>query len=434
MWMVRPRAGRRAESRAASHSDGGTVLRPPGQPKRALAELRAVLLCGVGTGNVGNDASLATAVDLIRAERPRADFRVATPFPDGARNLLDLPVLPMRQNMTQYLNLGSRGAIVKAIALGEVRRLREAAILVRSADLLVVTGTGIFDDFGENPWNMPYALLSWTGLARLYRRPFAFLAVGAGPVVNPVSRLLFVVAARLATLVSYRDEGSLQFMKGIGAEREDARVCPDLVFGMERPAARAANPSAQRLVVGVGVMLYGGWSAEGEGPIYEKYVECLVDVVDRLVGQGHAVRFLVGQPCDLPVVEEVIRRSRPALRTSLRLPSIVDLRGLLEAVGETDLVIATRYHNVVAALMMNRPVVSLSYAPKNADLLATAEVFGFDRPIEQATADWVLERVEQIRGGRSGFSEPAWRIVGGWGDAVRAEVRRVLARAAAEQS
>lgn len=387
---------------------------------------RALLLCGVGTGNIGNDASLQTVVAMLASTRPDLELLVATPFVAGATELLDLPVVPIRQDLSVHRSLGSPVAVVRAIVLTEARRLASAARLLRDAEFVVVTGTGIFDDFGEHPWNMPYALLVWTLLARLTKRPFAFLAVGAGPVVHPLSRLQFRWAARLASTVSYRDSGSRDFMDGLGAGRVDATVVPDLVFGHEVPSAPPAAPTASTLTVGLGVMAYGGWSSLGEGPVYQAYLACLVEVADSVLAAGHSLVLLVGQPCDRPVVDDLRARLRPEHRARAVVPGIDDFADLLGAVGATDVVVATRYHNIVAALMMNRPVVSLSYAPKNAALLRDLGVVGFDRPIEEATPPWVLDRLREIHSGQGPFVDQVWQSV----DQCAAHVRREVARVA----
>ena len=389
-------------------------------------KLRAVLLCAVGTGNTGNDQSLLTAVRLFDEARPGARFLVATPHVEGARELLRLPVIPIRQSKTTFVGLTSRTSIVRAIICGEIRRFLKMYRLLRTADLTVVTGTGIFDDFGEKPWTMPYALLSWASLSRLVNRPFCFMSVGAGPVQNRLIRWEFAAAARLATSVSYRDRGSQEFMSEIGAGRGDARVAPDIAFATERPSTRPAEPTAEHLVVGVGVMAYGGWSAPtASGPVYDHYVQCIAKVVAQLTRDGHMVELLVGQPCDLQMVNDVIASSGGPSE-QLTVPSILDFPALLGAVGRTDVVIATRYHNLVAALMMERPVVSLSYAPKNQDLLASIGVRDFDRSIEEATPEWILQRFAVIRSGRSDFNRRAWDTVAGWPNDIREELGRVL--------
>lgn len=386
---------------------------------------RLLLICGVGTGNVGNDASLETVRGLFTQLRPDLEMVVATPFVDGAQSVTDLPVVPVRQDLTVHRRLGSRTAIARAVVRAEGRRLVDVVRLLRSCDGVVVTGTGIFDDFGERPWNMPYALVTWTMLARLLRRPFVFMAVGAGPIHDRLSRALMVVAARLATAVSYRDAGSLRFMESVGAGRRDAVVCPDVVFAGPVPPRNRVAPVVEHARVGLGVMSYGGWSRIGEGPVYEAYVDRLVETVDRLARAGHEIRFLVGQPCDEPVVRDVISQSAPEVAEQLHEPAIGDFQDLLSEVVDTDVVVATRYHNVVAALMAARPVVSLGYAPKNADLLSELGLWDADRPVEEATVDWVVSRTE--RAAIDGLPRRTQARVAESAALVRAEARRVVA-------
>lgn len=392
-----------------------------------------VLLCGVGTGNVGNDASFATVRAIIESECPGAQIVLATPFVDGAQQIVDVPVVALRQDYTSHLGAGSPWRIALSVARGEGRRLRHLRLVQRRLSLIVVSGTGIFDDFSENPWNMPYALLTWALFARWIRRPFAFLAVGAGPVHNALSRRQFAIAARLATSVSYRDEASRDFMSGIGAGRADATVVPDVVFAHPVPAAPPADPRGQNPTVGVGVMAYGGWTQHGEGPVYEAYIATLAQLVTQLIQQGCGVRFLAGQPVDLSAVEDVIAACEGDAAGRLSVPEaaeVADFAGLLEAAGSTDLIVATRYHNIVAALMMRRPVVSLSYAPKNAALLASLDLENSDRPVEEADAAWISARIADIRAGRAGLTDEAHERLDVWGAQVGGEVRTVLAASA----
>jgi len=49
---------------------------------------------------------------------------------------------------------------------------------------------------------------------------------------------------------------------------------------------------------------------------------------------------------------------------------VSSLHDLMEEISETDVVIATRFHNIVCALKMEKPVISLGYSAKNDVLLA----------------------------------------------------------------
>lgn len=396
--------------------------------------IRITLIGGVGTGNIGNDTSMSVVMDRLRVLLPDVEFTIATTFPEGAAATFPDHVVPLRQNLGEYRALGSRRAIARAILTGEARRLRLVHRTLRESRLAIVTGTGIFDDFGEKPWNMPYALLLWTAMARLCGRPVHYVSVGAGPIVSRVNRALMIAAARLATTVSYRDPGSRDYMAEHGAARPDAGVLPDLVFGHPVPALAAAAPTRAGATIGIGVMDYGGWSKGSEGDAYEPYLELLTTLVEQLIERGHPIRFMVGQDCDLEVVHDLIDRVSPAVATQLTIPQIADFPALLEAAASTDLVVATRFHNVVAALMTGRPVVSLSYAPKNGELLKAVGLDGVDRAIEEADSQWALARIDDMVTGRLGLRPEATDEIRAWWHLVQDEILATVERAGIEPS
>ena len=232
-------------------------------------------------------------------------------------------------------------------------------------------------------------------------------------------------AARGMSRVTYRDADSLTYMEGIGAGRPEATVCPDVVFAHPPPDAAEPAPTAGRVTVGVGVMAYGGWSNPGEGDVYQRYLAMLTEVVTGIVQAGDAVRLLVGQPIDLPTAQLLLSGLSPEIAAQVEPAEFREMPGLLETVGQCDLVVATRYHNVVAALLMRRPVVSLSYAPKNAVLLRDVGMSEFDRRVEDADAGWVLARVRGLRSGKARLPADADARLTDWGSRVRAEVARV---------
>lgn len=404
--------------------------RPAAGPQSARSFGHVTLICGVGTGNIGNDASLDVVRADLRRREPSLQVTVATPFPEGARTRLADAVLPLRLDLGRLRETRSGLPFVAAVLSGEVRRLLELHRHLRATDAVIVTGTGILDDFEERPWGMPYALVSWALMTRLHDRPFVLTSIGAGPIEGRLNRHLLTAVARLATRVTFRDVASRDYMSALGAGCEEALVVPDLVYGTTLPAARPIDTQAEHLRVGLGVLDYDGWPRTADRAPRRRYVQTLVEVVEALHAQGHTVSLLCGQPCDESLVQEVVAGCRPHIAAGLECPQTPDLDSLLEVMGDLDLVVATRFHHVVAATMMGRPVVSVSYAPKNGELLRDLGIPDRDAFIEEATSSWVLAQVSRARDLHETEAAGVAATLREWHEQVAGEVRTVLSHVA----
>lgn len=345
------------------------------QAALARRGVRIALFGNFGSPNLGNEGTLATMLAVLRQRRPDAQISCICPAPERARALHDLPALPIRD--TSFASDAARRLDrVFQRWPGRIADLFRTIRRVRDFDVLIVPGTGLLDDFGERPLAMPYTLLAWSAAARLAGRPLCMVSIGAGPIRNPTSLRMMRAAARLARFRSYRDCISHEFASDIGIDTREDRVTPDLVFAMPLPPATpiAAEPR-ERPTIGLGVMAYDGWtpSADGAAAVYGTYVDKISAYARWLVTEGYRVRLLVGEASDQRAVDDVCDRLRsdlPGLRTDeLVAETASSLSELMAQMRDTDCVVATRFHNVVCALKVGRPVISLGYAAKN-DVLA----------------------------------------------------------------
>lgn len=368
---------------------------------------RIAFLGGFGGGNIGNEASLCSAIQNLESHG-RESVLVVTPYPAGTRERLGFDAVSIQQRPAAVRRIRSRVARVVLYGLAEGVRVARVVAIVRGVDAVVVPGTGILDDFGEKPWRMPYSLLTWTLAARLVGRPFSFLCVGAGPIRSRASRLLMVTAARLATYISYRDEQSRAFLVRVGGAALDGPVMCDIAFAHSLPLPACSLPTrTPTMAIGVAVMGYGGWDGANSGSVYERYVDLMTEVVTRAVRNGDVVHFLVGEAVDREAVDAVLARCRTSVAAACLRPEISDYSDLLAAAARMDVVVATRYHAAIAAVTVRRPVISVGYAEKFAALLGDFGLRDFHVMVEDADAEWVWERVEDLRSGRRGLGANA---------------------------
>ena len=241
------------------------------------------------------------------------------------------------------------------------------AAWVRKHDVVIVPGMGVLDaSLPLRPWGFPYALFLISASGRLMRTKVAMVSVGADIVQPGPTRWLLKNAARLAFFRSFRDAFSRDAMRRSGLDVSHDQVYPDLVFGLPASSDEPGDPRT----VAVGVMAYYGSNAERQqaDAIYASYVADVTRFVRWLVDDGRQVRLLIGDAngSDDGAAQEVLaglRAQRPDLDSSRVVAQPVSsLADVMRELALAGSVVATRYHNVLCALRLSRPTISLGYS------------------------------------------------------------------------
>jgi polysaccharide pyruvyl transferase WcaK-like protein len=83
-----------------------------------------------------------------------------------------------------------------------------------------------------------------------------------------------------------------------------------------------------------------------------------------------------------------VRSRRPDLAEgSILFAPAQTLHEVMQQMADTDIVVATRYHNVVCALRMGKPTISIGYAAKNDALLTEVGLAEFCQHVERLDVD-----------------------------------------------
>jgi len=266
---------------------------------------------------------------------------------------------------------------------------------VRRHDVVLVAGMGILETtVPGKAWGFPLGLLCLAVASRITGTWFGLVCVGAEIDGDPVIRWMLRSTASMAQYRSYRDQLSRDAMRQVGVQVTDDEVYPDLVFGLTCP-----TPHRQPLLIGVGVMNFRGRSTNPAraAAAHEQYRKRITEVVQRLTADGWHVRLLIGDVEDIPVAEG-IRSAVSIVDDTSRPPVEVALAKtideLLAQLAETHVFIGTRYHNVLAALALGTPTLSVGYARKNRELM---EAFGLGGFCQEAHLLDVALTLDQVR-------------------------------------
>jgi polysaccharide pyruvyl transferase WcaK-like protein len=359
--------------------------------------LRVGLYGLLGVGNIGNDASMEAVLRYLRADHPDADVDAMCPGPERLGREYGIEASQMWHRRFE------RASGVKSIPLRIVGRVVDGfwiASWVRRHDVVIVPGMGVLEaTLPLRPWETPYAMLLLGMCGRLFRTKVALVSVGANVINQRVTRWMLDSAAQLSYYRSYRDNGSREAMRRRGLDVSQDLVYPDLVFGL--PALPHEHDDPQ--VVGVGVMAYfGGNDDRAEAAdIYTSYVRNIKLFVRWLVDSGRNVRLLVGDASDDSVVQEILADVRecwpdldPARVVAEPVFSFAELARAMAPVGT---VVATRYHNVMCALKLSKPTISIGYAAKNVTMMADAGLSEFCQDAKSLDVDLLIKQFTELQ-------------------------------------
>jgi len=359
-----------------------------------------------GAGNLGNECTLQAAIEQILRRWPDAQLLCFCPNPQdvGTRhNIAAFPSDTVDKTATERFGSRRRGRVARICRIAfkrvplELVHWAKSLRAVSRTDMLIVAGTGIVSDHVCGPLAWPYDIFKLSTLAALCRVKLVFLSVGVGPIRHPLSRWFLTRSLALAHHRSYRDEASKQYLEKIGFNTDRDFVYPDVVFGLSQGNLVSGVRVVQRRVVGVGLKDY----ASTETKAFREYLDTMAAFVSWLQGHGYGVRLLIGDiQYDSWVIEEFVHvlksRNIPRDAPLLTVEPTLTVQELLRQVGETEAVISARYHNLVMALIQNKPVIALSDHAKLDSLVTDLGLAQYLVPLENLSPEVLIGRFKQL--------------------------------------
>lgn len=364
------------------------------------------LLNHMGFGNLGDDATQVAVIKNIKSRWPSAEIILFSMNPADTSSRHGVPAYPIR---TEFCNRSERhvneGLAVKAkvknflrkyqvlfqclraikttivrkprIVFNEVLFLCKSFRIVLSLDLFIVSGGGQLLDSWGGPWKFPYTVFKWTLLAKLSRIQCYFLNVGAGPLVNPLAQWFVRSALALGDYVSFRDGDSRELVQGIGFAGT-SQVVADCVYVLDPspPPARGVTALQENPVVGLSPMAYCDprvyW--QKDQAVYDRVIRNVSSFGEWLVRNHYRLSlFSTDIWFDLQTIEDVkalLAGATDGMQAHLvRQEQIAGVNELLSQMHSMDYIVTCRFHGVVFAHLLNKPVIALSHHPKVTTLM-----------------------------------------------------------------
>ena len=360
---------------------------------------RVGLFGPLGSGNIGNDGSMEAVLTYLRTAHPDADLDAMCAGPDRMESRYGVDATPLQWHQNYERASGVTAMLVKALGKGlDPFRI---ARWVRRQDVVIVPGAGAFEaTLPIRPWGLPYSLLLMCASGRIFGTKVAFVSVGANVIDKRLTRWLSTAAARLAFYRSYRDVLSQDAMRQRGLDAAKDPVFPDLVFALPTPPHDAGDPQT----VGVGVMAYYGSNDDRAkaDEIHARYMETMKLFVRWLADHDYRIRLFAGDNrFDDDVVQEILadlRSHKPDMESAWAVGDpVTSLGDLMREIAPVGSVVAIRYHNVISALKLSKPTLTLSYATKHDVLMASMGLSEFCLSASDLDLDQLKKRFEHMQ-------------------------------------
>jgi polysaccharide pyruvyl transferase WcaK-like protein len=357
---------------------------------------KIAILHHTGGGNLGDDAIMDVVIHNIRSRWPDAEIAAFSMNPGDTGRRHGIPSFAIRRH-TWGIGYASREnaktektkrgpgnwlATTRNPAIRLPRNIfRELAFLatsfqkLRPFDMLIVSGGGQLTE-RSGPWGFPYAILIWVLMAKLAGVRRVFLNVGAGPLRHPLSRFFVRRSLYAANYVSFRDEPSQALARQIGFTGK-SQVFPDNVYSLDVSLPSAPPDTRNGPVVGLAPMPWPfcdprEYTGENLQALYDEYLAKFATFASSLVRYSCSLELFGSDAGADPAAIEDLRR---VLRTQQDIDTppyepVDSVDGLLSRMAAMDYIVTCRFHGVVLAHILNKPVLAISHHPKVTDLMA----------------------------------------------------------------
>jgi polysaccharide pyruvyl transferase WcaK-like protein len=166
--------------------------------------------------------------------------------------------------------------------------------------------------------------------------------------------------------------------------------------------------------VGIGVMDFYGTNDDDRSQadaIHHSYLKNMKAFARWLADRDYKIRLFVGDTngSDNIVVQEILddlRAYRPDLdHASVVAEPVSTYSDLMRAMAPAETVVATRYHNLICALMLGKPTLSVGYHAKNTALMTDMGLDEYCQEVNSLDVDRLIKQFSDLESSATGVRQ-----------------------------
>lgn len=294
------------------------------------------------------------------------------------------------------LKAGRTGLANRLLSASERSSLRDYA----EADVVVSTGgTYLVENYSIQNRVLTY------DVARLFGKDLVFYTQSMGPFDNPGNRKAMCRVLGNAALVLLRDERSRRHVEAIGARPSTLRVVADSVLALRSRVRTREIADAGLQRVAISVRSWKHFRQRDPRAGMQEYEEAIREGVRVLVEDYNAEVLFISTCQGVPAyaIDDAVVARRIVDRLPQNIRGRVHVDGdfhtpeqFVDAVRECNLVISTRMHGAILALIAGVPVIPIAYEFKTKELYAQMDMADWVEDIEAITAPSLVAKIHRF--------------------------------------
>jgi polysaccharide pyruvyl transferase WcaK-like protein len=298
---------------------------------------RPILLLGAyGRGNAGDDVFILSAVNL---------FKHRTLYINSADDIL----LPHEaKERVETISTTNARDLLKKIRL----LLKIKTVVYWGGDLWVeLYGTKV-------PRQLLYKMVFANALLRFSGKRIYYVGCGIGD-LHGFSRWLARLSGRMAKSIVVREHRSARIL-GLPS----TQVLPDLAINLPfNKTKQHALPSSQPFSIVISVL----WSIPDPEQNFPKLIRHIADLINNLPTQDFKITLLPMHLSDAEFHDDMWASQQLAKyikKQGVEVFTIRNLRSITKLLRDCHLVIGTRLHSNILAILNGTPAIGIAYRPK----------------------------------------------------------------------
>lgn len=330
-----------------------------------------ILLIGVRLSrNLGGPSLLPTTMRVIRKVMQDSEFTLISPVREDVLLSEEYGVHIIPAVRWRRILLPAIAKAILGISIG-TKEIRQVIESFSQADLVIdIAGIEFADTLGVNAF-MPRATQAiHLIVGKIFGKPVVKYTAALGPFETRWNRIFARMYLQHAVdLILARDEVTRQRLDKLGITTR-VRVCPDTAFLLDSEmsplAVQLSNLRKEYPIVGFSVSHMTGYQSGSP----EVYLDCMARLADYIIDRvGAKIVLIPNELSPDPRVDDMHYALQTVNRMVRKDEAIVvtgeyAARQLKGIIAQCDVVVAARYHTVVASLSQGIPVLVVGWHDK----------------------------------------------------------------------